>query len=57
MTKSAAITTNRVKSGLRKSLESARVAQLVEHLRTPLYRNGYALIFSSFSSAGLGVFF
>lgn len=57
MTNSAAITTNRVKSGLRKSLESARVAQLVEHLRTPLYRNGYALIFSSFSSAGLGVFF
>ena len=36
MTNSAAITTNRVKSGLRKSPESARVAQLVEHLRTTL---------------------
>lgn len=30
-------------------------AEIVSHLRTPLYRNGYALILSSLTTSGLGV--
>lgn len=32
-----------------------RVARLLDHLRTPLYRNGYALVFSSAATSVLGV--
>lgn len=31
--------------------------QLLEHLRTPLYRNGYALIASSLLTSGIGFFY
>lgn len=33
------------------------VSQFLDHLRVPLYRNGYALVFSSYSTAGLGMVF
>jgi O-antigen/teichoic acid export membrane protein len=33
----------------------ASVAQLITHLRTPLYRNGYALVLSSATTSVLGV--
>ncbi len=44
-----------------RSQESSRLNLLIEqamdHLRTPLYRNGYALILSSASTSGLGLIF
>ena len=33
------------------------IGNLMAHLRTPLYRNGYALLLSGFTSAGLGMVF
>ncbi|HSD84405.1 MAG TPA: hypothetical protein VLG46_11120, partial [Anaerolineae bacterium] len=33
------------------------VTRLLEHLRAPLYRNGYALVFSSISTSALGFFY
>lgn len=35
--------------------ESSRLGRLVTHLRTPLYRNGYALLISSLATSGLGL--
>ncbi|HSD82331.1 MAG TPA: phosphotransferase, partial [Anaerolineae bacterium] len=32
-----------------------QLARLIDHLRTPLYRNGYALVFSSTATSVLGV--
>jgi O-antigen/teichoic acid export membrane protein/thiamine kinase-like enzyme len=32
-----------------------QLARLIDHLRTPLYRNGYALVFSSAATSVLGV--
>src|SRR3954447_16691043 len=37
------------------SVVSALPARLIAHLRSPLYWNGYALIFSSVASSGLGM--
>ena len=34
-----------------------QLANLLEHLRTPLYRNGYALLISTTITSGLGVIF
>jgi O-antigen/teichoic acid export membrane protein len=33
------------------------IARLIEHVRTPLYRNGYALVFSSAATSALGVLY
>jgi hypothetical protein len=33
------------------------VTRLVDHLRAPLYRNGYALVLSSIGTSGLGVIY
>ncbi len=41
-------------SAVRRRLQTS-VAQIMAHARTPLYRNGYALILSSVSTSGLGV--
>ena len=37
--------------------EPARAQRLVAHLRSPLHRNGYALVLSTFSTAGLGALY
>ncbi|HEX4492115.1 MAG TPA: hypothetical protein VH914_12985 [Acidimicrobiia bacterium] len=37
--------------------EPARAQRLVEHLRSPLHRNGYALVLSTFSTSGLGALY
>ncbi len=33
------------------------VTRFIDHMRVPLYRNGYALVFSSFTTSGLGMVF
>lgn len=38
-----------------RSLAIFSITRLIEHIRTPLYRNGYALVFSSVATSGLGV--
>src|SRR6185437_5353760 len=35
----------------------ARTERLVAHLRSPLHRNGYALVLSTFSTSGLGALY
>jgi O-antigen/teichoic acid export membrane protein len=37
--------------------DPARAQRLVAHLRSPLHRNGYALVLSTFSTAGLGALY
>jgi O-antigen/teichoic acid export membrane protein len=37
--------------------DDARATRLVAHLRSPLHRNGYALVLSTFSTAGLGALY
>jgi O-antigen/teichoic acid export membrane protein len=37
--------------------EPARAQRLVAHLRSPLHRNGYALVLSTFSTSGLGALY
>ena len=37
------------------ALKNLSVQRLVAHTRTPLYRNGYALILSAAATSGLGV--
>jgi O-antigen/teichoic acid export membrane protein len=34
-----------------------RLAQLLQHVRTPLYNNGYALIISALATSGLGILY
>lgn len=36
---------------------TATVTRIVDHLREPLYRNGYALVFSSAATSGLGMIY
>jgi O-antigen/teichoic acid export membrane protein len=38
-------------------LASRYIARLIAHVRTPLYRNGYALVFSSATTSALGVLY
>ncbi|MCB0209645.1 MAG: phosphotransferase [Anaerolineae bacterium] len=38
-----------------RSLAIFSITRLIDHLRTPLFRNGYALVFSSVATSGLGV--
>src|SRR6476469_9699056 len=37
--------------------KTALVAQVYSHLRTPLYRNGYALTLGSLITSGLGIIY
>lgn len=37
------------------NLGVASIARLIDHLRVPLYRNAYALMFSSVATSGLGI--
>lgn len=38
-------------------IDSTTFTRLLEHLRTPLYRNGYALVLSSALTSGLGIIY
>ncbi|NLX09184.1 MAG: phosphotransferase [Chloroflexi bacterium] len=40
---------------LRENLDNFSINRLIEHLRNPLYRNGYALILNSAITSGLGM--
>lgn len=46
-----------IRSGMQRAMHVGPADRLMAHLRVPLYRNGYALIFSSFTASGLGMFF